>query len=111
MAAKLIVNQTPFLLSGTLTVRNGDEPEDGNYEEVGFEVEPNNESMIDYGDSSNPYLNGFSCQVQVKEDFIYYQENVSNRGDGADGRFNTRDTFIIFMAQNQLIMDTSNGWA
>ena len=95
---KLFVNGTDKQLKVTLFIRLGDSPANSAGTQS-FNLSPRQQNWVDYGNTSNIYLNGLSVlsifdgQVEAEQQFVV------NRGNNLDNQLNMNNV-IQFLFDN-----------
>lgn len=107
MGAKTFTNNTPFEISITLTVRNGNTPgsEIGTQE---FDLAPGQTQFYTYSQGpTNPYLDGLVAVVDSGGNVIASQQAVTIRSSAVDDALN-RNNAVVFTIQNQSLVVNYN---
>ena len=108
MGAKTFINNTPYTLSITLTVRLGDEPGLAAGIE-NFSITPGEERFFEYSYNDNPYLDAVTIETMDQDDVISAQKSVDVRGDEDDRQLNTHSfIFIDYTEDEPLMMSFDN---
>jgi hypothetical protein len=108
MGTKNFINQTPYPLHITLTVRSGDTPgtEVGTQE---FELASLQSQLYTYClDNTNPYLDGLVVVADSTGNIIASQQAVTIRSSSVDDALNTNNTLTFSLHGQSLVVDYSN---
>ncbi len=108
---KFFVNQTAYIINGTIIVRLGSTPgqESG---QVSFTLNPNQSLMVPYGDPSDPYVDQLTLSAMVDNGgaVVLSDQVVITRGSNLDNLFNTNDTVYINVVNDNFVINTGNTW-
>ncbi|RZK28392.1 MAG: hypothetical protein EOO61_22110 [Hymenobacter sp.] len=108
MSAKTFINQTPYPLNITLTVRSGDTPgnEAGTQE---FALTPLQSQFYTYcPDNTNPYLDGLVAVIDSAGSIIASQQAVTIRSSAVDDALNRNNTLSFSLQGQSLVVGYSN---
>ena len=104
-----MVNNTPYTVVGTFTVRMGSQP--GNDSgTVSFTLAPNSQQMVPYGSSSNPYMDALTVSAEANGAVILSDQIIIVRGSNLDNEFNMNDTIYLAIQDNTFLITSANTW-
>lgn len=104
---KTFTNQTGSILSMTLLIRAGDNP--ANYAgTTAFTLNPGEVKTIEYGDSTNIYVNGYVLVSAFSGEIFTRQEAVTVRGSPLDNQLNTNSKFDVAMQAGTIVINAHN---
>lgn len=110
MAQKLFINNTEYLIQGTLAVRKGSDRGNALYT-VSFTINPRTQQNVSYGDVHNPHADGLEISA-IENGIIVLTEQINMQEGGiSDKEFNLNDTIYINMNDHHHFMITAaNTW-
>lgn len=110
MARKLFVNNTEYLIQGTLAVRQGSNTGTALYT-VSFTINPRTQQNVNYGDLHNPYADGLEVSAIENGTVVLTEQITMQEGGITDKEFNTNDTIYINMTDsNRFMITAANTW-
>ncbi len=104
---KTFVNNTPSPVSVSLFVRQGDNPAN-QLGTTAFTLTKGQQTQIQYGSSSNPFLNGYSLVAGFSGDVFNQDATVTSRGSSLDNQLNTNSVIEINFANNSFSISAHN---
>jgi hypothetical protein len=111
MAQKLFVNNTPYLINGTIGVRAGSQPgQELNSVDFTLQPGPGSQQYVQYGDPNNPYMDSLQLTVIADGGAILSDQVIIDRSSPLDNQFNMNDTIYIAMQGTSFVVTTGNTW-
>jgi len=108
VASKKIINMTGMRICLTLLIREG-ESVALNLEEKSVEMDAGDQKTVEYGDESNPYLNGIGIKTMGNGYATHTHELIIARKDSPlDKKFNENNTFLLKSINSDLIIEARN---
>lgn len=107
MAEKTFVNDTAATLIITLFIRQGTDPvnQDGT---VSFTLNPGQTLLVEYGDATNEFLNGFVLFTIFAGDLYSKVQFTTAVGTELDNLLNTNETITFTKVQTDYVVSGSN---
>ncbi len=104
---KTFVNHAPSGVSVSLFVRQGDNPSN-QAGTTSFDLKPGETKKVQYGNSSDVFVNGYSLVSGFGGDVFNQDATVTSRGSSLDNQWNTNSVFEINLSQNIFTINAHN---
>jgi spore coat polysaccharide biosynthesis protein SpsF (cytidylyltransferase family) len=105
--SKTFINHSPSTVSISLFVRQGDNPAN-QAGTVSFDVNSHESKNVQYGNSSNIFVNGYSLVAGFNGDVFNQDATVTSRGSSLDNQWNTNSVIEINFAGNTFSINAHN---
>lgn len=105
---KNFINNTSKVLMITLSVRKGDDPNNGNEGILSFPLAANSSSEESYGNDQNVYLNALKYAWTDGEGKEFGLVEVGVRGDTSDDLMNTNSIMTFIEEEDNIMVVASN---
>jgi hypothetical protein len=106
-AAKTFVNKSSLPISISLFVRQGDNPAN-QAGTTSFDLKPSETRKVQYGNSTDIYVNGYSLTAGFSGDVFSQDATVTARGSSLDNQWNTNSVVEINFANNGFSINAHN---